>query len=65
MTAIRPNILALERNGIGEVSFLGLGRKDIIPLWFGEGAEALRDPEVVKAAARYGDPVDLLEAFPV
>ena len=37
MTAIRSNILGLERNGIGEVSFLGLGRPDIIPLWFGEG----------------------------
>jgi hypothetical protein len=26
---------------------------------------SLRDPKVVKAAERYGDPVDLLEAFPV
>jgi hypothetical protein len=26
---------------------------------------SLRDPAVVKAAERYGDPVDLLEAFPV
>ncbi len=27
--------------------------------------KSLRDPEVVKAAERYGDPIDLLEAFPV
>jgi hypothetical protein len=26
---------------------------------------ALRDPQVVAAAERYGDPVDLLENFPV
>jgi hypothetical protein len=26
---------------------------------------SLRDPEVIKRAAQYGDPVDLLEAFPV
>ena len=27
--------------------------------------KALRDPAVVEAARRYGDPVDLLENFPV
>lgn len=26
---------------------------------------SLRDPAVIKAASRYGDPIDLLEAFPV
>jgi hypothetical protein len=26
---------------------------------------ALRDPAVVEAARRYGDPVELLESFPV
>jgi hypothetical protein len=26
---------------------------------------ALRDPQVVAAAERYGDPVDLLENFPI
>lgn len=51
MTAIRPNILALERNGIGEVSFLGLGRKDIIPLWFGEG-DVVTPPFIRDAAKR-------------
>ena len=51
MTAIRPNILGLERNGIGEVSFLGLGRKDIIPLWFGEG-DVVTPPFIRDAAKR-------------
>lgn len=27
--------------------------------------KSLRDPEVVKAASRYGDPIELLESFPV
>jgi len=51
MTAIRSNILGLERNGIGEVSFLGLGRKDIIPLWFGEG-DVVTPPFIREAAKR-------------
>ncbi|MBP6011979.1 MAG: pyridoxal phosphate-dependent aminotransferase [Alphaproteobacteria bacterium] len=51
MTAIRPSILSLERNGIGEVSFLGLGRKDIIPLWFGEG-DIVTPPFIRDAAKR-------------
>jgi aspartate aminotransferase len=51
MTAIRPTILSLERNGIGEVSFLGLGRKDIIPLWFGEG-DIVTPPFIRDAAKR-------------
>ncbi len=51
MTAIRPTILGLERNGIGEVSFLGLGRKDIIPLWFGEG-DIVTPPFIRDAAKR-------------
>lgn len=33
---IRPEILGLKANGIGAVSADGLGRPDIIPLWFGE-----------------------------
>lgn len=32
----RPEIMALQPNGIGAVSADGLGRPDIIPLWFGE-----------------------------
>jgi hypothetical protein len=27
--------------------------------------QALRDPAVIEAARRYGDPIDLLETFPV
>jgi aspartate/methionine/tyrosine aminotransferase len=50
MTAIRPAILALERNGIGEVSMLGLGRTDIIPLWFGEGD--IVTPDFIRDAAK-------------
>ncbi len=51
MTAIRSNILGLERNGIGDVSFLGLGRPDIIPLWFGEG-DVVTPPFIRDAAKR-------------
>ena len=50
MTVIRPAILALERNGIGEVSMLGLGRTDIIPLWFGEGDVVT--PDFIRDAAK-------------
>ena len=50
MTAIRPAILDLERNGIGEVAFLGLGRTDIIPLWFGEGDVVT--PDFIRDAAK-------------
>lgn len=50
MTAIRPAILDLERNGIGEVAYLGLGRTDIIPLWFGEGDVVT--PDFIRDAAK-------------
>ncbi len=50
MTAIRPNILGLERNGIGDVAFLGLGRTDIIPLWFGESDVVT--PDFIREAAK-------------
>ena len=57
MTAIRPAILNLERNGIGEVAFLGLGRTDIIPLWFGEGdvvtPDFIRRPALCVFLARF------------
>jgi len=36
MTPLRPDILALENNGIGKVALLGLGEADLLPLWFGE-----------------------------
>lgn len=48
--AIRPTILGLERNGIGDVSFLGLGRTDIIPLWFGE--TDVVTPDFIRDAAK-------------
>lgn len=50
MTAIRPAILGLERNGIGDVSAFGIGRKDIIPLWFGEGDVVT--PDFIREAAK-------------
>jgi aspartate aminotransferase len=50
MTAIRPAILALERNGIGDVSHWGIGRPDIIPLWFGEGDVVT--PDFIREAAK-------------
>jgi aspartate/methionine/tyrosine aminotransferase len=36
ISPFRPDILALENNGIGKVAMLGLGEKDLLPLWFGE-----------------------------
>lgn len=33
---IRPQILALQQNGIGAVSSLAFGEPDVIALWFGE-----------------------------
>jgi aspartate aminotransferase len=37
MAALRPGIEALEASLIGEVSKLGFGQPDVIPLWYGEG----------------------------
>ena len=50
MTAIRPTILALERNGIAAISQKGLGNREIIPLWFGE-SDAVT-PEFIRAGAK-------------
>lgn len=50
LPGIRPTILGLERNGIGDVSFLGLGRTDIIPLWFGE--TDVVTPDFIREAAK-------------
>jgi aspartate/methionine/tyrosine aminotransferase len=49
-SAIRPAILNLERNGIGDVAFLGLGRSDIIPVWFGE--TDVVTPDFIREAAK-------------
>ena len=50
MTAIRDAILNLGRNGIAAVSQRGLGRQDIIPLWFGESD--IVTPEFIRAGAK-------------
>jgi aspartate aminotransferase len=47
---IRPAIEALEANGIGLVAMLGLGEKDLIPLWFGESD--LVTPAFIRDAAK-------------
>lgn len=47
---IRPEIEGLRPNGIGEVSSLGLGRPDIIPLWFGE--TDVVTPDFIREAAK-------------
>jgi aspartate/methionine/tyrosine aminotransferase len=47
---IRPSILRLEPNGIGQVSALGLGNPEITPLWFGE--TDLVTPDFIREAAK-------------
>lgn len=47
---LRPEILGLKPNGIGEVSKDGLGRPDIIPLWFGESD--IVTPTFIRDAAK-------------
>ncbi len=47
---IRPAILNLEANGIGQVSSLALGEPDVIALWFGESD--LVTPAFIREAAK-------------
>lgn len=47
---IRREIRSLEPNGIGRVALLGLGDKDLIPLWFGESD--LVTPAFIREAAK-------------
>ncbi|HKD23957.1 MAG TPA: aminotransferase class I/II-fold pyridoxal phosphate-dependent enzyme, partial [Rhizomicrobium sp.] len=47
---IRPDIRSLKPNGIGAVAILGLGDKDLIPLWFGE--TDLVTPAFIREAAK-------------
>jgi aspartate/methionine/tyrosine aminotransferase len=47
---LRPTILNLEPNGIGQVSSLGLGNPEITPLWFGE--TDLVTPDFIREAAK-------------
>jgi aspartate aminotransferase len=54
---IRPAIASLEASLIGEVSKLGFGQPDVLPLWFGEGNEPTPDfiCEAAAAALRAGE----------
>jgi aspartate aminotransferase len=47
---IRSAIRNLEPNGIAKVSLLGLGARDIVPLWFGESD--LVTPAFIREAAK-------------
>ena len=50
LSPIRPAILRLEANGIGQVSSLALGEPDVIALWFGESD--LVTPAFIRNAAK-------------
>ena len=50
MKAIRPDIAALEQNGITRVALPRLGDPTVIPLWFGEGDEVT--PANIRDAAK-------------
>ncbi len=47
---VRADIFNLQPNGIARVALLGLGDKDLIPLWFGE--TDLVTPEFIREAAK-------------
>ena len=49
MSPVRPQIQALQASGISQVTALGLGDSDIIPLWLGESD--LVTPDFIRAAA--------------
>jgi aspartate aminotransferase len=51
MKPIRSDILDLEQNGIARVAFEGLGKPDLIPLWFGE-TDLVTPPFIREAAKR-------------
>ena len=57
MDFLRPEIAALEQNGITRVALTRIGDPNVIPLWFGEG-DAVTDAfirEAAKAALDAGD----------
>ena len=57
MDFLRPEIAALEQNGITRVALTRIGDPNVIPLWFGEG-DAVTDEfirEAAKAALDAGD----------
>jgi aspartate/methionine/tyrosine aminotransferase len=46
----RDTVIQIPRNGIGAVSSLGLGQKDVLPLWFGESD--VPTPAFIREAAK-------------
>ena len=50
MDFLRPEIAALEQNGITRVALTRIGDPDVIPLWFGEG-DSVTD-EFIREAAK-------------
>jgi aspartate aminotransferase len=50
MKAVRPEIAALEQNGITKLAFTRIGDPDVIPLWFGEGD--ITTPDFIRDAAK-------------
>ena len=50
MKAVRPEIAALQQNGITKLGFTRLGDPDVIPLWFGEGD--IVTPNFIREAAK-------------
>ena len=48
---IRPVIAQLKPSGISQVTALGLGNPDVLPLWFGE-TDLVTPPFIRKAAAQ-------------
>ena len=52
MSLLRPEIEALEINGIAKVALPHIGEPDIIPLWFGEGDRVT--PDFIRDAAKRG-----------
>lgn len=50
MKAVKPEVAALEQNGITKLAFTRLNDPDVIPLWFGEGD--IVTPDFVRDAAK-------------
>ena len=51
MSALRPEIDALDQNGITKVAFSRINDPSVIPLWFGEGDAVT--PAFIRAAAKH------------
>ena len=48
---VRPTIRELQPSGIGQVTALGLGNPDVLPLWFGE-TDLVTPPFIREAAIK-------------